>query len=693
MGAAASACRLPRVVLSDRSIREELASGGIVIDPLDENAIQPSSVDVHVDRYFRVFRNDTTPYIDPKRAQEDLTELVEVEDDKAFILHPGEFVLGSTRERVALGTDLVARLEGKSSLGRLGLLIHSSLPASESVMVLTDEGLEPRPIGEIVRKRLRGHVVAFDPDTFEVGYHQITGWYEGPPDRIYEVRLASGRRLRVTAGHNVFTLDRDGNLAKARTRQLRPGTRVAIPKAIPDPPRAGRATKIDLLSCIPEGEYGRLMCTGPTIARAFDQHQPEIRRLFREANSHHLDYYRARARLPLAFVARVPGLLHRLTASDALSFKQGKDSFPRFLSIDPDLGWLLGLYVAEGSRRATQFTIRNTDQPLLDRVESILMRLGVSVYRGKDGVTGCSAFMSELLGWLRTGAGAHTKQVPPLVFGWPRMLVSAFFEGLIDGDGSRDDRRISLWTCSDRLAMDALLLAERLGLRAGSSLRQRKGGGRLWQIYFPRNEHKLLTSVPVPDGLLVEIRRRAGITLAAASRLAGYRNQTDLWNIENRYNRHAVQRATLGRLRAAYIRRPECAGSLSRLDRLVDGDLLWDRVVEVRDTGEVEPIFDLEIQPRRRKIENFLAGDGGVFAANTAGFVDAGWDGHLTLELSNVANLPIAIYPGMKIGQISFLRMTSEAETPYGSETAGSKYKGQRGPTPSRYYLNFERDD
>jgi dCTP deaminase len=114
------------VVLSDRSIREQLAAGGIVIDPLDERAIQPSSVDVHVDRYFRVFRNDTTPYIEPKRAQEDLTELVDVEDDKAFILHPGEFVLGSTRERVALGPDLVARLEGKSSLGRLGLLIHST---------------------------------------------------------------------------------------------------------------------------------------------------------------------------------------------------------------------------------------------------------------------------------------------------------------------------------------------------------------------------------------------------------------------------------------------------------------------------------------------------------------------------------------------------------------------------------------
>jgi dCTP deaminase len=114
------------VILSDVSIEEQLLAGGIVIDPLGPNAMQPSSVDLRVDRYFRVFRNDTTPYIDPKQAQEDLTEMVEVSDGGAFILHPGEFVLGSTLERVALGNDLVARLEGKSSLGRLGLLIHST---------------------------------------------------------------------------------------------------------------------------------------------------------------------------------------------------------------------------------------------------------------------------------------------------------------------------------------------------------------------------------------------------------------------------------------------------------------------------------------------------------------------------------------------------------------------------------------
>jgi dCTP deaminase len=114
------------VILSDRTIREEVAAGRIVIEPLDEAAIQPSSVDLRLDRLFRVFLNHTMPVIDVKQNLEDLTRLVEIDDDRAFILHPGEFVLGSTFERIALPDDLVARIEGKSSLGRLGLLIHST---------------------------------------------------------------------------------------------------------------------------------------------------------------------------------------------------------------------------------------------------------------------------------------------------------------------------------------------------------------------------------------------------------------------------------------------------------------------------------------------------------------------------------------------------------------------------------------
>ncbi|MGC8466115.1 MAG: dCTP deaminase [Acidimicrobiales bacterium] len=114
------------MILSDRTIREEIARGRIVIDGLDESCIQPSSVDLHLDRYFRLFRNHSIRVIDVREAQEDLTELVEVEGEDALVLHPGEFVLGSTSEVVGIPDDLVGRLEGKSSLGRLGLLIHST---------------------------------------------------------------------------------------------------------------------------------------------------------------------------------------------------------------------------------------------------------------------------------------------------------------------------------------------------------------------------------------------------------------------------------------------------------------------------------------------------------------------------------------------------------------------------------------
>ena len=114
------------MILSDRTLREQLAAGRIVVDPLDESLIQPSSIDVRISNLFRVFRNHTRGVIDVKLDMKDLTELIEIPADEAFMLHPGEFVLGSTHERIGVPDDLVGRVEGKSSLGRLGLLIHST---------------------------------------------------------------------------------------------------------------------------------------------------------------------------------------------------------------------------------------------------------------------------------------------------------------------------------------------------------------------------------------------------------------------------------------------------------------------------------------------------------------------------------------------------------------------------------------
>jgi dCTP deaminase len=112
--------------MSDRDIRASIEAGQIGLEPLEMGLLQPSSFDVRLDRFFRLFDNHKYPYIDPAEQQDDLTRLIEVQSDEAFILHPGEFVLGSTFEFVTLPNNIAARLEGKSSLGRLGLLTHST---------------------------------------------------------------------------------------------------------------------------------------------------------------------------------------------------------------------------------------------------------------------------------------------------------------------------------------------------------------------------------------------------------------------------------------------------------------------------------------------------------------------------------------------------------------------------------------
>jgi len=126
LGPAAKTGSLATVLLSDRDIRAELEVGRVVLDPYDPVMVQPSSVDVRLDRFFRVFENHRYPHIDPSIEQPDLTRLVEPDWDEPFILHPGEFALASTFEVITLPDDVAGRLEGKSSLGRLGLLTHST---------------------------------------------------------------------------------------------------------------------------------------------------------------------------------------------------------------------------------------------------------------------------------------------------------------------------------------------------------------------------------------------------------------------------------------------------------------------------------------------------------------------------------------------------------------------------------------
>jgi dCTP deaminase len=193
------------VVLSDGDIRAELSAGRIVIDPYLPEAVQPSSVDLHLDNRFRVFRNSRYPYIDVREEQPDLTELVEIAGDDPFILHPGEFVLGSTWERIELPDDIVARLEGRSSLGRLGLLIHSTAgyvdPGWEGNLTLELSNVANLPItlydgmkiGQISFQRLSS------PVEFAYGDAKLGSRYRGqrdPTASLYHRDFERGRIRR-----------------------------------------------------------------------------------------------------------------------------------------------------------------------------------------------------------------------------------------------------------------------------------------------------------------------------------------------------------------------------------------------------------------------------------------------------------------------------------------------------------------
>ena len=193
------------MVLSDRTIAALVADGRIGIDPYDESLLQPSSVDVRVDRYFRVFHNARYPFIDVKQPQDALTEEVEIADDEPFILHPGEFVLGQTLEWVELPIDLVARLEGKSSLGRLGLLIHSTAgyvdPGWKGNLTLELSNVANLPIALYYGMRI-GQISFFKMSSAverPYGSAGLGSKYQGqsePTASAFHADFASGRKRR-----------------------------------------------------------------------------------------------------------------------------------------------------------------------------------------------------------------------------------------------------------------------------------------------------------------------------------------------------------------------------------------------------------------------------------------------------------------------------------------------------------------
>lgn len=531
-------------VLSDRDIRAELEAGRVRIDPYDPADLQPSSVDLHLDRSFRVFRNNRYAYIDVRALQPDLTELLRIEPDEPFILHPGEFVLGQTLEWVELPDDLVARLEGKA------LALDTPVPTPLGWRTMAD--LVP---GDLV----------FDETGAPTRVIAATPPMLGRPCR--EVLFSDGERVVADASHQWLTVDKNGR-------------------------RYGR--------------YRAAIRTTDEIART----------LVVNGERNH--------QVPLA----------------------GPVQYPPRLDL-PIAPYTLGAWLGDGTTTKAEITC--CDAEILahisgDWVAVRRLSYGHDLYRiggvrhSRDPRTGRYARNGSLPSTLRAMGLMERKYVPRAYLEAGASQRMALLQGLMDTDGFVDDvaGRCEFTSTNEQLADAVVELVASLGFRpvksTGLATLDGVGHGPKYRVKF------------TPDRPVFRVTRKLTRQKAASSRFHRFR-----------------------------------------------------AIVDVRDIPSV-PVRCIEVASPRGLFlvsrsfiptHNSSLGRLGLLIHSTAGYVDPGWKGTLTLELSNVANLPIALYYGMRIGQISFFRMSSPVERPYGSAGLGSKYQGQREPTASAFDADF----
>ena len=528
------------MVLSDRTIRRLLAEGRIGIAPYEPDLMQPSSLDVRVDRYFRVFRNSRYPYIDVKAEQEELTELVEVEGDEAFILHPGEFVLGSTLERVTLPDDLVARLEGKA------LALDTEVPT---------------PAGWRTMEELRPGDLVFD----EKG-HPTVVVAATPPMRervCKEVVFSDGSTIVCDAGHRWVTCDKNGRRRGVRRERV-----------------------------VTTTEIEETLFVGG------------------ERN-------------------------HQVRLAGAAAYPE------RDLPIDP---YVLGAWIGDGTKTKAEITCadagilaeieRSGYAVAAQRTRPLAYRIGGTGH-SRDPATGRMAMNDSLSSTLRWTGLLGQKVIPNDYLRASIPQRAALLAGLMDTDGYADELgRCELTTVDEGLAAQYVELVASLGFRPTLARKRALLRG---VDKGPKYEVQFTPHRPV-------FRLERKLARQKRGRFHPFRAISDVRSVTSVPVRCIEVSSPSGMflVTRAYI--PTHNSSLGRL---------------------------------------------GLLIHSTAGFIDPGWDGHVTLELSNVANLPITIYPGMKIGQLSFVQLSEPAERPYGSAGIGSKYQGQKGPTPSRYWKNF----
>jgi dCTP deaminase len=636
---------------------------------IDEDLqIGPSSMDLRLGYEFGILNTRKIEMVDTKdmKKYSDYMKKEQHSAEEGVIVHPGEFILGGTLETVNVPSNLVARVEGRSSYGRLGIIVHASLPYDERILHWDEEnGYRFLEIGEIIEEELKGYAVSFDPETKEVSKFRITDFIENPPKDIYKVKTEKGREVKITEDHNLFTLNENGEIEKVKTQKVK-GELIAVPRKIETSEEVPEVELINLLN--QEGLEEDVMISERGVVENTTIQNPEMEK-----------YYRENDTAPLKNVSEVG-------QQAKLSFKQSTAEFPQKIKLDEQFAYTAGLFLAEGYQRRKQLIFSNKNKNYLGKVKDYFNRFDTIFYE-KTGQNNCtqltisSAFLSKTFEALELA----DKRIGDKLLDMPENCLEQLYQGLIDGDAAIRGERVEYYTSNKDLASDIGYLCSMLGKAYSITYREREDGGDEYRLEISNNPHKLLQGVPTPSKLLKETRNEIEISMKQAASELGYSSKSSISNLEKR-EYETVKRRSLQKIAEYYRNRAktkETKKKAVKLSQIANSDLLFDRVEKVKKIAEKKPNYDLEVQPNGQKIENFLGGHGGIFLSNTAGYIDPGFEGDITLEIQNLGNAPVKLYPEDRVCQVVFETMTDDAENPYG-EKKDTKYMGQTGATGSR---------
>jgi len=532
--------------------------------------------------------------------------------------------------------------------GALYIDTENSLPYDEHVLIVEDGLVHLRKIGEVVEEALscsevriengsyvaepskKIEVLAFDPEDYKVKPFKVTAVMKHPPKKIYRIKLASGREVRVTKYHNLFTLNEYGELTTISTCDLSPGVFIAIPSKLPT---ISEQIMLDLSDIFSKESSSKFWIYGDEEFKLFLKSiSRELREIARSIGIEpaRVDNWIARRSIPLEIYNLIKHLVPlRIVNNLKIAGKREENSLPVKIVIDEDLAFFLGLYAAKGSKTDIndQVIITSKNEYVREFMKRFAskFRLNLRIRRDNPDIIITSKPLVTLLKKLEAGDRANSKNAPAFILGADEKVRIAWLEGYVIGDGYRSDspRQIKCETVSESLANFLFYLTASLGIPSQNRIvvRQKMDGPHVSRsIYWstnPQREPSLLRIPAAPFGrLLKNIREKYGITMKELAEKAGFKIESSIWQIESGYLHHLEReeaRRILSALEDLNVRGEE---NIGKFMKLMNGDIWFDEVVSIEEVGE-EPTYDFEVRPNGKPVENFIAGYGGIFLHNT----------------------------------------------------------------------------